>query len=346
VDSDKILAAAARLRAANIPFSLVTVVRCESPTSAKTGAKAIVEADGLIQGWIGGGCAQPAVIETAKQAIIDGEPRLIRISPESESVIEEGITGFASSCLSGGTLDIFIDPIIERPKILIMGVAPVAQTLCALASRVGFTVSVFSPSVDRKQFPDATQIIEDVELAKSSVCSSTFIVVATQGQSDKSSLEMALGSEADYITFIGSQRKSAKLLQSLKDKGGDKKRIEAVIAPAGVALGAVTPEEIALSVLAAVVKTYRKRRAALVSEKSLPANSVDKHSVSSCCSEKTAATEISTIKEQLDPVCGMRVDTARSESRFEFEGQSYYFCCQGCQNKFATNPGKYLASTL
>src|SRR5574341_1612621 len=122
--SDSVLDKAAALRAAGKAFALVTVVRTEAPTSAKPGAKALVDAEGIVEGWIGGGCAQPAVVKTVKQALADGRPRLIRISPTKEGLVEEGIVAYGMSCHSGGTLEIFIDPVLPRPVLAVLGGSP------------------------------------------------------------------------------------------------------------------------------------------------------------------------------------------------------------------------------
>ena len=148
MESDALLDRAASLKSERKPFALITVVRAVSPTSAKPGAKAIIEADGVIQGWIGGGCAQPAVIKMAKKVLKEGQARLIRFSPTKDGYVEEGITNFGMACHSGGTLDIFIDPVIARPVLLLIGATAAAQALVGLAQRVGFSVCLLytSPS--------------------------------------------------------------------------------------------------------------------------------------------------------------------------------------------------------
>lgn len=256
IESDAILDKSAVLKAQGKPFALVTVVRAVSPTSAKPGAKAIVEPDGIIQGWIGGGCAQPAVIKTAKKVLQEGQARLIRISPTKDGgYVEEGITDFGMSCLSGGTLDIFIDPVISRPVLLLIGASPVAQTLAGLAQRVGFSVTVAFPGADADMFPEADRIIDgfDVNDVKPS-----FIVVSTQGKRDEQGFEAAIDLSCDYIGFIASKTKADKLKSKLIEKGSDASKVNAVIAPIGISIDALTPEEIALSVLAALVKARRQ----------------------------------------------------------------------------------------
>lgn len=341
LENDAVIARAAELKSSGKPFALVTVVRAVSPTSAKPGAKAVVEADGEIQGWVGGGCAQPAVIKMAKKSIQDGEARLIRISPNKSEVIEEGIVDFGMTCHSGGTLDIFVDPVIARPALLIIGASPAAQTLCGLAQRVGFAVTAAFPDADNSMFPDASQILDNLETDNVGAVSTSFVVVATQGKRDEAGLEAALATNAPYIAFIASARKAEKLKQYLRERGHNEARVNAIISPAGLEIDAETPEEIALSVLAAVVKVRRSGELAVASSQV-----IEEPATSSCCGSESKpikeTSETATITEAIDPVCGMSVNTATTEHHFEFQGTTYYFCCGGCEHSFAKQPEAFL----
>ena len=320
METDAVLDKAARLKAAGASFALVTVVRAESPTSAKPGAKAVVTADGEIEGWIGGGCAQPVVIKVVKQVLQDGQARLIRISPDRGEVIEEGVMDFNMACHSGGTLDIFVDPVVARPALCIIGASPAAQALSVLARRTGFAVTAAFPGADHDLFPEADRVIDGFnELGAPS-----FVVVATQGKRDEAGLEAALGTGAGYIAFVASERKADKLKQYLKERGHDASRVDAIVSPAGVEIGAVTPEEIALSVLAGVVQARRADVA--VAETPAPV--------------KAAAPAPQA--EAVDPVCGMSVAVATAEHRSEYAGETYYFCCAGCKHNFDKAPQRYL----
>lgn len=311
MENDAVLDSAASLTAERKPFALITVVRAVSPTSAKPGAKAIIEADGVIQGWIGGGCAQPAVIKMAKKVLKEGQARLIRISPTKDGYVEEGITNFGMACHSGGTLDIFIDPVIARPILLLIGASPAAQALVGLAQRVGFSVTAAFPGADSQMFPEADNIIDGFDVAD---IVPNFVIVATQGKCDEQGLEAAITTGADYIGFIASKTKSDKLKNYLKESGGDVLRVDAIISPIGLKIDAVTPEEIALSILAGLVKA--RRQAVAIEEvqsvsccggtsqektKSSKENS-NSNPEKSCC-EGSSDVEITAI----DTVCGMSV---------------------------------------
>jgi xanthine dehydrogenase accessory factor len=237
-----------------VPYALVTVIRALAPASAKPGDKALVCADGTIFGWIGGGCAQPAVIRTVRQALADGVPRQIRVAPEkSAGEMLEDIIEFTMTCHSGGTIELFIDPILARPDLVLFGQSPVANALAGLGPRVGFRVTwVGGDGVD----PEVACASRD-ELAQ--IRPGAYAVVATQGRGDLAGLRDALSISAAHIAFVASRRKGDLMKEALRDAGAAKADVDAIEAPAGEAIGARTPEEIALSVLAAVVARRRGR---------------------------------------------------------------------------------------
>ncbi len=335
LESDAVLDKAISLKSAGKPFALVTVVRCESPASARPGAKAVVEPDGTIQGWIGGGCAQPAVIKVAKQALADGRPRLIRISPERSEALEAGIVAFGMTCHSGGTLDIFIDPVVARPALLIIGASPAAQALCGLATRVGFAVTAAFPGASREMFPDAERILDSLELRDPATVLPAFVVVSTQGKRDEAGLEAALGTGCDYIAFIASDRKAMKLRQYLQERGHDAARVQAIVSPAGIDIGARTPEEIALSVLAGVVKARRTDDVA-------GATAIGHTPPERAGETPEPQAGQGTPAVAIDPVCGMSVAIGSAEYRARHAGTTYYFCCAQCQHSFEKEPSRYL----
>jgi xanthine dehydrogenase accessory factor len=283
--TNEILDRADNLKSTGQAFVLATVVRAESPTSAKPGAKALVFDDGTIEGWIGGGCAQPAVIETAKEALRDGQPRLIRVSPKKSDTLAEGIIDFGMTCHSGGTLDIFIDPVLAPTRLLVIGISPAAQSLVALAARTGFQVTAAFPGADRALFADAHQVTDGFQPTHTP----HLVVVATQGNNDEAGLEAALQSNAPYLAFIASGKKAGKLKQRMIEKGFDPARVEQLVSPVGVEIGAVTPEEIALSVLAALV--VRRRSDVLeVAEQSSQEKLPDTEAISCCGGEEPEPT--------------------------------------------------------
>lgn len=227
---------------AGIPFALVSVLRVQAPTSARPGDKALVSADGVIEGWIGGGCAQPAVVKAARLALADGQARTIRITPSGETVERtlDDVLEFGMSCHSGGTIELFIDPVLPPASLLVLGDSPVAQALVKLAPQVGLQVHAQATVQSGENLPR-----------------SPWVVVATQGRGDINALRAALGSQAQSVWFVASARKAQVLKDNLKTSGENAQAVDAIIAPAGRLVGAQTPEEIALSVLFDVVAKRR-----------------------------------------------------------------------------------------
>ena len=269
--ASELFAAAQRLQQQGEPYALVSVVRTEAPSSSRAGDKALVTAQGIVHGWIGGGCAQPAVLHTVRQALRDGRARLIRVAPADGEAAREAHSApgerleFDMSCHSGGTIELFIDPILPPTRLVVIGDSPVAVALAGLAPRVGLPVSVIARGGDPQRFADASQFIDSDEpsLVAGRVAAGSWVVVATQGRRDLPGLQVALSLKAAKIWLVASARKAGALREALLAANCDPQAVNAIIAPAGQPIGAQTPEEIALSVLAAVVAARRAGRAAL-----------------------------------------------------------------------------------
>jgi xanthine dehydrogenase accessory factor len=202
---------AARLQAADQAFALVTVLSAQAPTSGKAGDKAVVTPDGQIHGWIGGGCAQPAVIKTVRRALLDGQPRKIRIAPSDESAERDlgDVLEFGMVCHSGGTLELFIDPVMPSATLTVVGDSPVARALVGLAPRVGLRVAVVAHGAQAADFPDADAVLDSDDVSQVSArLSSPFVVVATQGRRDVQGLKAALALQPQGLWFVASARKA------------------------------------------------------------------------------------------------------------------------------------------
>ena len=258
MNSLDILSAAQRLQQQGQPYALVSVLRVLAPASAKPGDKAVVTAEGIQQGWIGGGCAQPAVMRTVRLALQDGRARVIRIAPAEDGSVREldDVLEFGMACHSGGTLELFVDPMLPAARLTVIGDTPLAAALTALAPRVGLPVTVLAQGADAARFPDAARVIPSDELG-ADIGPGSFVVVATQGRRDVQGLRAALSLNARQVFFVASARKAGVLKAALLESGADAAAVDAIVAPAGQAIGAQTPEEIALSVLAAVVAARR-----------------------------------------------------------------------------------------
>jgi xanthine dehydrogenase accessory factor len=256
----------AQMKAAEQTFVLATVVRTVSVTAAKAGAKAIIRPDGtIVAGWIGGGCARGAVLRAAREALIDGEPRMVSVQPENllaelgvlPGESRDGVRFVSNMCPSKGTMDIFVEPMLPHPSLVILGASPVALSLAAQARQLGYHVTLAAPASDVGGRPDADVVIDGFEPGGLSEAR-RFVVVSTQGKGDEAALKQAVNINAAYHAFVGSRRKMNVLRDKLIAAGLDVTAIDRVKAPAGLDLGAITPEEIAMSILAEI--TIERRR--------------------------------------------------------------------------------------
>jgi xanthine dehydrogenase accessory factor len=271
-----LLNTAQRLQQQGQPFALVTVLRVQAPASARPGDKAVVTAQGFSEGWIGGGCAQPAVLRTVRQALADGRARMIRIAPVANAADQadgaeprelDEVLEFGMACHSGGTLELFVDPVLPQARLVVIGDSPVAVALAGLAPRLGLAVTVIAqgePVALQARFADAQRVLssDDPAAAAAAVGPGALVVVATQGRRDVPGLRAALALGANTVWLVASARKAQVLKAALVTAGHDATAVAAIVAPAGQAvaeqMGAHTPEEIALSVLAAVVAVRRR----------------------------------------------------------------------------------------
>ena len=305
--ADRLLAIAAELQRRGEPFALATVVRCEAPTSAKPGAKALVRVDGVVEGWVGGACAEPVVVREALNALRDGRPRLVGLYGEGrhEPGRTEGILDYAMTCHSGGTLEIYVEPYLPAPVLVLVGHGPVVDALATLAGAAGYSVL---------PLPDAAgSALDGLALGRRGS-----VVIATHADADEDALDRVLRTEAGYVSLVASRRRAAAIVERLRRRGVPSDRLGRFKAPAGLDLGAVTPAEIAVSILAEIVQHHRSDKGA---EPSGPAPT------------PTAA---------LDPVCGMTVEIATARYRCEAGGRTTYFCCGQCQETFEQDPGRYI----
>jgi xanthine dehydrogenase accessory factor len=255
--------------AAGEPFALATVVRTVSATAAKAGAKAVILPDGTIsEGWIGGGCARAAVLKAAKDALTDGKSRLVSVQPPDlldqqghAPGEEQGGVRFAKNmCPSEGTMDIFVEPVLPRSEIIICGSSPVAVAVADFAKRAGFSVTVCAPTDEQVAFGDIDRRIDGYALSVDEP-GARYIVISTQGRGDEAALLAALAVDAKYIAFVGSRKKAEALKSSMARRGISEERLARLKAPAGLDLGAITPEEIAVSILAEIVAVQRRKDA-------------------------------------------------------------------------------------
>ncbi len=261
IDSNEIIEHMAKLKEQRQPFVLATVVRTEDATAAKAGAKAVILPDGSIVGWVGGGCTLGAVKKAAAEALKTGKSKLVHIKPAALAEADppvEGVDVHKRGCPSGGTEEVFIEPILPKPALIVMGASSAAHALCDLGRRMGFWVTVAAFADDLPGFEAADETVEGFDCADDPGTEGAFVIVATQGKRDREALRSALSMGAAYVAFIGSRPKAEKLKADLRTEGMAAEKLDALHSPAGLDIGAVTPDEIALSILAEIVQVRHK----------------------------------------------------------------------------------------
>lgn len=235
----RVLEEALELRAKGEPFVLATVVAYKRPQSAKPGSQAIIRKDGSFRGWVGGGCVQPIVLREAQKTLQDGKPSLIIISPESAQKDWQGVQEYLMTCQGGGSLQIYLEPQLPRPEMVVFGDSPVAQILSQLGKILDF--NVISGEVRR---------------------TGSYVVVATMGDGDEEALLAAVAAkDAAYVGFVASREKSASIFQFLRGKGVTDDQLNRIKSPAGLEIGAETLPEIALSIMAEILQIKKQKSA-------------------------------------------------------------------------------------
>jgi xanthine dehydrogenase accessory factor len=329
-----VLEKAHEFRSVGQPFAIATVVWVERPTSAKPGAKAIITEDGELAGWVGGSCAEPTVRREARKALEEGQARLVRICPpEKRGVLpQEGVSEVTMTCVSGGTLEIFIEPYLVQPQLVVIGHQAIAQALASLGKDMGYPVTVLGLEVNSERFPQADRLIPSLDFSQLQLRSNACVVVASHNNYDEEALAAALQLDIAYIALVASKSRAQAVLNYLRENGVPEERLQKVKYPAGLDIGAVTPNEIALSILAEIVQRQRHRPESSLAEIGM----VHEHQT-----EATVYREV----EATDPVCGMTVEIATAQFKTDYNGQTYYFCARGCQRSFEAEPEKYLVAT-
>jgi xanthine dehydrogenase accessory factor len=287
---------AEQLRADHIPFVHARVVLAEKPTSAKPGDEALVLMDGTLLGFVGGQCAQATVRAQGLELLQHGETLLLRISPNPEPD-QPGKTVVHNACLSGGTLEIFMESVLPAPVFHVEGTSPIAEAMATVGAALGYDVQNFTGT--------------DLNVVDA-------VLVASHGFGEEATLIAALEAGVPYVGMIASPKRAKAVLDSLDIDDAKKARIHA---PAGLDLGARTPEEVALSVFAQMIT--ERRAPTRIRELPLLTATPD-----------AAGTAI-------DPICQMSVAAVPSSIHAEIDGVTWYFCCPGCRETFVASPSSY-----
>ena len=289
------------LRAREEPFVLATVVAYKSPQSAKPGSKAIIKPDGTLIGWVGGGCVQPIVLREARRALQTGSPKLLTISPDAARDDWQGVQSFRMTCEGGGSLEIYLEPVLPKPQLVVVGSSPVAKIVAELGALLDFKVIAAE---------------KDFSSVKDQINESSYVVVATMGNRDEEGLLAVIGTRPRYLGLVASRKKSEALFEYVRGTGASDEDIAVITCPAGIEIGSETLPEIGLSVAAELTRIRRKGSDQPVMQ------------------PDAAATAIEAQATAIDPICGMTVDIENAQYTSVADGQTIYFCCLRCKETF------------
>jgi len=303
------------------PFVLATVVWSRAPSSGKPGSTALITREGAIHGWLGGACAEPTVIRESLKAIEEGSPRVLFLGTPEELEAAEARAGMIRvpiACQSEGALEVYVEPVLPSPHLVVIGRSPAVDALARMAHALGWRTAVVDDGGNAGEH-DAPTVVTTLDMDAAGVGPGSFVVVATQGHYDEDALARALETQAAYVGLVASRRRAESVLGYLRDRGIADAALARVHAPAGLDLGHIPNQEIAVAILAELVQL----RAAGQLEP--PPAAEARH-------------------EEIDPVCGMTVDVATARYRTTHEGRTYYFCSAGCLERFTQDPAPFLAT--
>jgi xanthine dehydrogenase accessory factor len=325
MDAWEILKEAGELERRGQEFALATVVWRQGPSSSQQGARAIITAEGELHGWIGGACAEPTVIREAQRVIAESTPRLLLLGSPDQfgAAIPEGITVVPISCQSEGALEVYIEPVVPAPHLVIVGRSPMAHTLADLARALNWR----------------TDLVAGEDFTAAAAHKGSMVIVATQGHGDEEAVEEAVAARPAYLGLVGSRRRGAAVLGYLADRGLPADQLDRVHVPAGLDLGHITHQEIAVAILAELVQL----RASGALAGATGAASARKTPAASARQVPAAAPpgERAVPAEAVDPVCGMTVAATAASHPLAHDGVTYYFCGTGCRRKFELDPAAY-----
>ncbi|MGN6795367.1 MAG: XdhC family protein [Streptosporangiaceae bacterium] len=333
MDGWQVMEQAAALAERGEAVALATVVWRQRPSSGQVGSRAIITASGEVHGWIGGACAEPSVINQAREVIAEGSPRLLLLGSTDKfgDAIPEGMTAVPISCQSEGAIEVYIEPVQPVPHLVVVGRSPMAHALADLARGIGWR----------------TALLDWTEFAADNAGERSMVVVATQGHGDEEAVEQAVAARPAYLGLVGSRKRGASVLGYLADRGVAKDELDRVRVPAGLDLGKTTHVEIAVAILAELVQLRAAGELGAWPEAGAGASNAARPSSrrgkrpSSGPAERAQASGQPEPAEATDPVCGMTVATGKAGRPLEFEGVTYYFCSAGCRSEFQSDPDSY-----
>jgi xanthine dehydrogenase accessory factor len=313
----ELLALANQLEAQRQPFLTATVVWARGPSSGKTGSTAIIRPDGKVTGWIGGACAEPVVLRNARESLADGRPRLLFLGTTDEvaAINRPEVIAVPISCTSEGALEVFLEPMLPQPYLVVVGRSPAVHALTSIARALDWQVTVVDDGGSKTDHPHSDKVLTRLVMPPD-IDSSTPVVVMTQGHYDETALEAALATDAEYVGLVASSKRAETVVGYLRDRGVPEFQLSRIHAPAGLDLGPLKHHEIGIAIMADLLQ----RKAA---------------------GEMAVGVEMSPTHTEIDPVCGMEVDVATTKWITEHDGQTLYFCAPGCKKAYEASPADF-----
>jgi xanthine dehydrogenase accessory factor len=325
MDGWGVMTDAAELARRGEPFALATVVWRQGPSSSRQGSRAIITAAGELRGWIGGACAEPVVIREAQRVISAGEAKLLLLGSPDQfgGAVPDGMLVIPISCLSEGALEVYIEPVVPVPHLVVVGHSPMAHTLAQLARTLGWR----------------TDLVDGPDFTADQANEYAMVVVASQGHNDEALLERAIAARPAYLGLVGSRKRGEAVLGYLADRGVPADQLKRVTVPAGLDLGSTAHQEIAVSILAELVQL---RAAGKLAGPAGAGAGAARSAANWPAARGPSASGPGLAAETTDPVCGMTVTAGPDGMPLEHDGVTYYFCCAGCRQAFSRDPAAYV----
>ena len=309
----------------NKPFATAIIVRRRKPSSGKPGDKAIITADGRIFGWIGGGCTKGIVLKEALLSLKDRKPRFVLIAKDQKLRDVENTKTYTMTCQSGGEVEVYIEPVLPKPQILIFGASHIALALAKVSKSIDYRVTCYVSNLADHGFENVDVVKDVSDFEAKNIQTSPYIIVCTQGEGDLEALEKALSINGAHLSFVASRKKANGIFSDLRTKGIPFDQLKTIKTPAGLNLGAKTPDEVAISILAEIIQHFRTSEAAQKNESS--------------ASQKM---KIPNKDFYMNPVCNIPVQKSTAKHVLDYKNEKVYFCCDGCKVSFEKEPEKYM----
>jgi len=312
------------LRNSSEAYATAVIVRRKQPSSGKPGDQAIITADGKIHGWIGGGCTRGIVLKEALLSMKDRKARMVLITKGQQTNNLTNTKIYSMTCQSGGEVEVYIEPVMPKPHIVIYGTSHIGMALAKLSKAMDYRVEVIQNSVDKTVYPSADQLhsIKDFKIEENHKRS--YVIVCTQGEGDLEALHSALNMNSEYLAFVSSPIKAQSIYTDLRTKGVTFDQLKKIKTPAGLDLGAKLPEEVAISILAEIIKEFRIENKASIGE-------------------ENESLAIPNDDFYMNPVCNIPIQKSTAKYVLEHAGEKVYFCCDGCKVSFEKEPEKYIS---